>query len=206
MKKFGSAVILAGGKSSRMGFDKKDLIINNQRLLEKLVSNLREIFDEVILITNKENTLDIFDCVSEDIIESMGPMSGIYTGLNYASSKYVYFIACDMPIINYNYINYMKHTIEKNPSTLACVTRYENWIEPFNAFYSKELFPKIKDYLGSNRRSIYSFLKGVNTSYIEEEKAREFSVDFKMFYNLNTQSDVLDYTNYINHNNKKVGE
>ncbi|MEG2537979.1 MAG: molybdenum cofactor guanylyltransferase [Clostridium sp.] len=205
MNKFGTAVILAGGKSSRMGFDKKDLVINDMRLLEKLTHELRNAFSEVILITNKENTLYIFDYVSPDIIESMGPLSGIYTGLTYAKSKFVYFIACDMPIINYEYIEYMKQQIESDLSSVACVTRYENWIEPFNSFYSKDLAHKIKEYLDSNRRSIYSFLKENNTLYIDEEIARSFSNDFRMFYNLNTKEDVLDYTNYIN-NKKKVGE
>ncbi|MEF9951253.1 MAG: molybdenum cofactor guanylyltransferase [Clostridium sp.] len=206
MNKFGSAVILAGGKSSRMGFDKKDLVINNERLLEILTAELRQVFDEVILVTNNENNLNIFDFVTGDIIESMGPLSGIYTGLTFASSKYVYVIACDMPIVNREYINYMIKSLESNENAQSCVTRYEQWIEPFNGFYSKELALPIKEYLGSNRRSIYSFLKGVNTFYIDEDIARNFSQDFKMFYNLNTKDDVIDYKNYLNNNNKKVGE
>lgn len=197
MKKFGSAVILAGGKSSRMGFDKKDMCINNKPLMITLVENLRTIFDEVILITNKENKLDIFNKVSSDMVESSGPLSGIYTGLKLAKSKYVYFIACDMPVMYKDYILYMKSCLNDKGFD-ACVTRNKEWIEPFNAFYSKDIADNIKDFLSLNRRSIYGFVSTINTVYIDESKAKEYSKDFDMFYNLNTKEDV----NYYIHNIK----
>ncbi|KMT23096.1 molybdenum cofactor guanylyltransferase [Clostridium cylindrosporum] len=199
MKKFGSAVILAGGKSSRMGFDKKDMVINNERLLVSMVRKLRDIFDEIILITNNENSLNIFDKTSKDIIKSLGPLSGIYTGLSLASSEYVYFIACDMPVINKSYILYMIKQLE-NKNAEACVTRYNEWIEPFNAFYSKVVSTSIEEFLNNNRRSIYSLVSSLNTIYIEENIAREFSKDFEMFYNLNTKEDIDNYIKYNNEN------
>lgn len=198
MDKFGSAVILAGGKSSRMGFDKKNLIINNKRLLEILTIKLRTIFKEVILITNKSNNLDIFDNVSSDMIQSLGPLSGIYTGLKLAKSRYVYFIACDMPVLDESYINYMVDQLNNNVDAQVCITRYDKWIEPFNSFYSKDIADKIKDYLDTNRRSIYNFVKDLNTLYIDEDVARSFSEDFKMFYNLNTKEDINEFISYIN--------
>lgn len=196
MKKFGSAVILAGGKSSRMGFDKKNIIINNEFLLVSMVEKLREIFNEVILITNKENKLNIFDIVSKDIIESKGPLSGIYTGLKLASSKYVYFIACDMPIINKDYILYMKSCIDKEESD-AIVTKYQNWIEPFNAFYSKNISNLIEEYLNIDRKNIYGLIKKLYVIYISEKVARRYSENFEMFYNLNTRKDLEDFSRNI---------
>lgn len=192
MKKFGSAVVLAGGKSSRMGFDKKNMTINNELLLVSMVKKLRELFNEIILITNTGNTLDIFDIVSKDLIESKGPLSGIYTGLKLASSKYVYFIACDMPIINKDYIMYMKNCINNNKCE-AVVTKYENWIEPFNAFYSKDISYKIKEYLNIDKKNIYGLVKKLCAIYISEDDARKYSKDFEMFYNLNTKKDIEDF-------------
>lgn len=199
MKKFGSAVILAGGKSSRMGFDKKNMIINDEFLLVSMVKKLRTIFDEIILITNTENNLDIFDNVSKDIIESQGPLSGIYTGLNIASSEFVYFIACDMPIIDKNYIEHMKSCI-KNTEIDAVVTRCDNWIEPFNAFYSKSIVYTIKSFLETNQKSIFNLVKDINAIYIDECIAREYSKDFKMFCNLNTKEDIEIFLEYKSKN------
>jgi len=53
MKKFGTAVILAGGKSTRMGFDKQFLVINRRRLIDSLRKKLKKEFDEIVVVTNK---------------------------------------------------------------------------------------------------------------------------------------------------------
>ena len=195
MKRFGSAVILAGGKSSRMGFDKQNIVIHNQLLIECIVKKLRTIFDEIILITNTGTELKIFDKVSPDIIESQGPLSGIYTGLTLASSEYVYFIACDMPIINEEYIRYMEDLITNEAD--ACVTKYNEWIEPFNAFYKKGIKDIIKEYLSFNRRSIYNLVSNLNTLYIDEKTAIDYSENFEMFFNLNTKDDIKNYIENI---------
>lgn len=192
MKKFGSTVILAGGKSSRMGFDKKDLIINGEPLLVSMTRKLRKLFNEIILITNENNTLDIFDKVSKDLIESKGPLSGIYTGLKLSSSQYVYFIACDMPIIKENYILHMKECIEARECE-AVVTKYKGWVEPFNAFYSKDIMDKIKENLDMDRRNIYGLIEKLCAIYIDEKDARKYSEEFEMFYNLNTKKDIEEF-------------
>lgn len=50
---FKTAVILAGGKSSRMGFDKQFLRINKVRIMEKLIHELSKEFEDIIIVTNK---------------------------------------------------------------------------------------------------------------------------------------------------------
>lgn len=198
MKEFGTAVILAGGKSTRMGFDKQFLMINNKRLIDNLSKKLRKIFDEIIVVTNKsEYYLGFSDKVIEDIIVGKGPLSGIHAGLKSASSRYVYFLACDMPNINLDYIEYMKYKLaEKN--AMACITKYGNWIEPFNAFYSKEMVEYIEKHLMEDKRSVNSLLRKLPVCYIEEYDARRYSPNWNMFLNLNTKEELEDYLKTIN--------
>lgn len=197
MKKFGTAVILAGGKSIRMGFDKQLIKVNERRLMDNLVNKLRQEFNEVIIVTNKpEYYYGLCDKLTSDIIVGRGPLSGIHAGLNEASSELVYFIACDMPNINLDYIRYMKEII-RQIDACACVTQFGNWIEPFNAFYSKKLKDKIEKHLLDNRRSINSLLDKVEVQYISEEEARKFSPNWDMFLNLNTKEDLNAFLNNI---------
>lgn len=201
MKEFGTAVILAGGKSSRMGFDKQLLKINERRLIDSLRRKLKKLFDEIIVVTNKsEYYLGFSDKITKDIIVGKGPLSGIHAGLTVANSHYVYFIACDMPNINLDYIQYMKTQIE-GANVKACVTKYGEWIEPFNAFYSKGIIEDIEEHLTQNRRSVNSLLSKLKVHYIEEEKAREFSPNWDMFLNLNTKEELYDYLKTINSQN-----
>lgn len=193
---FGTAIILAGGKSSRMGFDKQFLKIKEKRVIDVVIDKLKEEFSEIIIVTNKpEEYKDSKHIVVSDIIKGQGPLSGLHVGLKHSKSKYAYFIACDMPNINIEYIKYMKQRIEKEKyGPMACVTTCTKFIEAFNAFYSKDLYEKIEDRLNDDKKSVNSLLKSVDTLFIEEEKTREFSPNWDMFINLNTQKELKKYT------------
>ncbi|RKD31641.1 molybdenum cofactor guanylyltransferase [Thermohalobacter berrensis] len=197
MKKFGSAVILAGGKSTRMGFDKQLLKLKKKRLISIIVEKLNKEFNEIIIVTNKLEYYKGFrNKVITDEIKQKGPLSGIHAGLKEAESKYVYFIACDMPNINLDYIRYMKKRIYKLDID-ACVTKLGEWIEPFNSFYSKDIVKDIECYLKDNRKAIYPLLKDLKTYYIEEKTARQFSPNWNMFLNLNTKKDLKKYVDLL---------
>jgi molybdopterin-guanine dinucleotide biosynthesis protein A len=187
--KFGSAVILAGGKSRRMGFDKQFLQIKDHYLLCWHGEQLATMFDQIIVVSN---TPELYRgtpfVVVSDELRHQGPLGGIHIGLKTALSQNVYFLACDMPNINLDYIRYMQHCVSQNHAP-ACVTRYGDWIEPFNAFYSRVLISSIEDYLGSGRHSLFDFLETCETLYIPEAEARQYSPDWKMFLNLNTRED-----------------
>jgi molybdopterin-guanine dinucleotide biosynthesis protein A len=194
MKRFGSAIILAGGKSTRMGFDKQLLRLRERSLIEGLIRRVGGSFDETIVVTNRpELYIGLADKITGDIIPDMGPLSGIHAGLSAASSEYSFVIACDMPQLNTKYIDYMMELLNKNES-MACITKFGDWIEPFNAFYSKALIDHIESFLMGGGKAVHRLLMNHNVEYIPEEVARGFSPDWGMFFNLNTREDLLKYT------------
>ncbi|MPW26685.1 NTP transferase domain-containing protein [Alkalibaculum sp. M08DMB] len=204
MKKFGTAIILAGGKSSRMGFDKQQLNVDNNRLINHIIHKLSKEFDEIIVVTNTPAYYSGLPCITvEDEIVQKGPLSGIHIGLKKSSSEYAYVIACDMPNIKFDYIKFMKDRINETKSD-ACITMFgTEWIEPFNGFYSKSILSDIESYLLRDRKSVFHLLKQVNCYYIDEVKAREYSPNWEMFLNLNTKEDLEKYVN--NSINKSIG-
>lgn len=193
MNDFGTAIILAGGKSTRMGFDKQLLEINQRRLMDSLVNKLKTEFDEIIIVTNKpEYYIGLSHKIITDKIPGKGPLSGIHAGLLEASSKYSFVVACDMPNVNMEYISYMMESMD-DTSLDGCVTRFLDNIEPFISFYSKDLIDKIEASLKEGRRSITSIFRHSNIKYIEENEARKFSPNWDMFLNLNTKEDLDRY-------------
>lgn len=190
MKKFKTAIILAGGKSSRMGFDKQLLKINERRLMDSLIQKLSREFEEIIIVTNRpELYIGLSHIITKDILEDKGALGGIHAGLNYSSSKYAFVIACDMPNVNMDYVRFMKDRLSESNS-FGCVTKFGNWIEPFGSFYSTDIINDIEKYLEIGRRSINVLLKSLNITYIEENAARKFSPNWDMFLNLNTKEDL----------------
>ena len=193
MKKFGTAIILAGGKSTRMGFDKQFLKIDERRLMDSIVHKLKEEFEEIIIVTNKpEYYIGLSHIITYDIIKDIGPLAGIHVGLKLSSSKYAFVVACDMPNINMDYVRYMKSAIA-HKDVDGCVTEFGDWIEPFSSFFSKEIVKDIEEHIKTNHRSINSLLKNLNIHYIKESKAREYSPNWGMFLNLNTKEDLNNY-------------
>ncbi|HLR20521.1 MAG TPA: molybdenum cofactor guanylyltransferase [Tissierellaceae bacterium] len=193
MKEFGTAIILAGGRSSRMGFDKQFLELGEERLILSVIQKLQEEFDEFIIVTNKpENYKDFPYKILTDKIIGGGPLSGIHSGLSESNSKHNFIIACDMPNINLDYIGYMKSCIKETDYD-GCITMYKNWIEPFNSFYSKNLVDNLEETILKREKKIYPFLKNHNIFYIEEDMARKYTPNWEIFLNLNTQEDLDEY-------------
>jgi len=193
-----TAVILAGGNSTRMNFDKKYLEINEEYLMNKNVNILLRYFENVVIISNdlKLNKFDFpFNVkVYKDDIRGCGPLGGIYTAINNINTDFIYVLACDMPNINVNYINYLKDIVNEF-NVDGVVTRFGDWIEPFNGIYSKTLLEDMKKYLNSGRKSIFGFIENEEFYYVEEIIARKFSPNWKMFENYNTELDLLKSIN-----------
>jgi len=190
LKACGSAAILCGGKSSRMGMDKSRIKINGKLLIQLIAEELNSVFDEIILIPDDLKKFSGFNYkVAEDLEKGCGPAGGIYTGLNAASSQYIFVTACDMPFVNTDYIRYMIDVIEKyNPDCV--ISRNGKWVEPLCAFYSKSLIDNFRQCISNKTYRLFEIIKDSNIYYVEEEKVRGFSSEMEMFININYLKDL----------------
>jgi molybdopterin-guanine dinucleotide biosynthesis protein A len=190
LKEFGTAVILCGGKSSRMGFDKSMIKIGEKLLIEFICERLKDIFDEIILIAEDKNKFGEFKFkVLEDLKKDFGPAGGIYTGLKYASSENVFFMACDMPVVNLEYIRLMKHILQKQHYE-GIVPRNNKWIEPLYAFYSKNLIMRFEKGINENNLVLHKIIKNSNIFYIPEHITKVYNKGLNMFTNMNFMRDL----------------
>ena len=188
MKK-SSAALLAGGQSRRMGFDKQRFHGGEERLFAHIVPTLTQRFEDVMVVTGRPEIYRGMGVRTvRDIIPGLGPLSGIHAAVCEAGSEYVYVIACDMPVIDLHYIDYMAQKLAVSRPD-ACVTRKGDWIEPFHAFYGKRSLPVMESDLRAGKSSVYYLLRKINTLYIPESEARRFSPDWSLFCNLNTPEE-----------------
>lgn len=190
-----TAILLAGGKSRRMGFDKRFIEIEKKTMVDYQVEKLYKAFSRVILVTDDKTLFSNCSCeVIQDEFEGIGVLGGLYTGLKHSASIYNYVLACDMPVINYNYIDYMRNLLQKSLKEYdGLVTKYGQWIEPFNAFYHKNLVDPLKYDIENGQKRLSLILKSCDVLYVEEEIARGFTSDWEMFTNLNSADDLKKY-------------
>lgn len=190
---FGTAAILAGGKSSRMGFDKQMLMEDGKRLLEKVIETLREEFSDIIVITAKPELYEGMGVrVFQDTYQDKGPLAGVHAALTHASSRYVYLLACDMPVVNLSFIRHMKERILETGSHI-CACKFNDRMETFNTFYSRDLLPDVTHRLETGNSSLFRFIYGNQTCVVEQEDAARFDKDLSMFTNINTRSEYEKY-------------
>ena len=200
MKQFETAAILAGGKSSRMGFDKQLLTVRDKLISQNIVESFYEMFSDIIIVTGSPdlyNTMQVRTCSDE--FSNMGPLAGIHVALKNTQSKYVYLLACDMPIINPRYIAYMEEKICETGAQI-CVSRRNGKIEPFNAFYSAELLEDAENRLKDGNSSLFKFIMSSNVYIVSEEEATLFDSDLEMYTNLNTQDEYKDFLQKVSKN------
>ncbi len=186
-----SAVILAGGESSRMGGrDKSQLIVGERTILEKSIESLKKVFSEIIIATNEKRDYAFPGVeVIRDEFKGCGPLAGIYSGLNCLRNKAGFFTACDMPFLHIGLIEILLDSFESRGCE-AVVPRYGGRIEPLWAVYKKELKESLREFLlNSESYSVKVFLKNVNVYYLDLEKGWDFG---NIFRNINTPEDLAE--------------
>ena len=133
-----SGVILAGGENKRFnGKNKGFCQINGQRIIDRIFSVFRRVFDDIILVTNSPELYLEWDCtIVTDIYPIRSSVTGIHTGLFYARHPYAFCSACDTPFLKKELIECVVSRIEPGMDLILPETQAGS--EPLCAVYSKK--------------------------------------------------------------------
>ena len=183
-----TGVILAGGKSKRMGTNKAFLEINGQRMIDQIVDIFKNTFEEGILVTNSPIEYLHLDLrIVTDLVPNKGALGGIFTGLFYASFHHIFVTACDMPFLNKGFIDYM---VSKAGNFDAVVPLSSDGLEPLHAIYSKRCIRHIETQLESDDLKITNFYPKVRVKEISHHEILSFDPKSSLFFNINTTEDM----------------
>jgi molybdopterin-guanine dinucleotide biosynthesis protein A len=186
-----SGVILSGGESSRMGVNKAFIEIQGKRIIDSIVKLLSILFPEVIIVTN--TPLD-YACINArivtDIFPQKGSLGGIYTGLFYSSHPYSLVVACDMPFLRREVIEYMTGKIGSND---VVIPHLSDGYHPLHAIYSRRCLPFMERLIEKDDLRIVNFFKKVRVKEVSGKELSRVDPDFSSFININTPEDVRRY-------------
>jgi molybdopterin-guanine dinucleotide biosynthesis protein A len=184
-----STIVLAGGHSHRLGQDKALLPWRGRTLIEYIVSQLKAISDDVLVITGPQvRYRELVDVpIFADAIKGAGPMGGLYTGLTHARYDYSFVAACDMPLLSRAVIDLLRE--ELDGSAWAIVPKIADYRVPTLAIYHKKSLSVIERLLAQGRTSLQELLDAIPTKIISEQKLRQIDPALRSFFNLNTPED-----------------
>ena len=187
-----TGIILAGGKSIRMGKDKGTCSFNNKPLVEYAIEALKPFCGEILISANNIESYEKYAFkVVPDQISSIGPLGGIYTCLQKSGNKHNIILSCDTPFITSELIRYIIENIDADNEVVAPLHQH-NFIEPLCAYYSKNLIPEIHECIENKDYKLLRLLKSVKMKTLEIDSRLKFFTP-KLFNNLNTPEDLLKF-------------
>ena len=193
-----TAIILAGGKSSRMGTNKSLLKIGEKTIIERLRDLLQSMYKDVILITNDPDDYKFLDLsIYEDIFRHRGPLAGIHSGLKHSKTDLNFIISCDLPFMTMEMINYL---IEYKTNKIITVAKADGFIQQLAGKYSKEcLSPSekiLKEVVNNENRdavqkkrkcNVLRLIDTVRAQIIPAESLPFYTED--LYFNMNRTED-----------------
>lgn len=189
MRKSMTALLLAGGKSSRMGTDKGLIKIDGKiTIVERIIGQLRNLFDEIIIVSNNPAPYRKFEAkVVEDLIKGKGPLGGIFSGLSFSTSDHSFVVGCDMPFLHPPLIEYI---IGKPQEYDVVIPERNGRFESLFARYSKSVLPTLFTHLIKEELRIQDILKKLHLLKISLEEVERFDPGHRSFFNINTKEDL----------------
>lgn len=190
-----TAVVLAGGRSSRMGQNKALLQLGQRTMIERVVDTLEEIFEEIIVVTDTPQVYKMLKDVKfindRMDMEEKNSLIGLYSGLDESKNPYVFVVACDMPFLNRNVIKYMIDLLEDEDDVL--IPFLDGHYQSLHAIYGKRCLPEFEKFLKSGQYKISRILEGVNVKQINKEDIIKKDPSLLCFENINTYEQYLQY-------------
>lgn len=190
-----SVIILAGGKSRRMGHKNKPFLkFGNISFIEVTLNKLSN-FDDVIIVTNDpDDYAHLGVRVVKDILPHEGPLGGIYTGLRYAKYDNAVVVPCDTPFIDPGVIEYIASKACEYDGVVPFVDGY---YQPLCAAYSKECIELFETSLNNGITKIIDLYHQMNMYYISKDEIEVYGNYDYMFLNINTPEDYDKYISKI---------
>ncbi len=186
-----TGVLLAGGKSRRMGQDKRTLVLDGETLFNRALDVLVEIFPEVIVVLGLEDFPVHNDTVRvvNDLIPNRAAAGGLYTGLFYATQQRVFVVACDMPYLNLDVIRFMASISSRFDITLA---ELAHGLQTMHAIYSKRCLSHLEQMVKSENLRVQNLLdeSSLEIRKVLESEILPYDNHLLSFMNVNSPADL----------------
>jgi molybdopterin-guanine dinucleotide biosynthesis protein A len=193
-----SALIVSGGKSTRMGRDKKFLEMGGRTFIEIATDVAREVADEIIIVVGSKEqmedtgALEIKDAkIVVDVKEGLGPVMGVLTGLHAAKGEWAVVMPTDAPMMNGEVF---KHMIDMKEGYDAVVPISGYFLEPMFAVYRRDVMIEACTSaleVEGERASLHNIVRGLEkVNYIPVEDFKKYDRELLTFYNVNTPEDL----------------
>jgi molybdopterin-guanine dinucleotide biosynthesis protein A len=182
-----TAIILAGGRSSRMGTAKALLPFAGEPLIVHNVRKLQPIFSDIVVVAAPGQPLPVLPArVIHDEDAYQGPVGGIYYGLRAIADDFAFVISCDAPFASIPLIHELVRLRTRHD---IVVPQWGGRPQPLFAVYRTTVLPVLAAQLAAGELRPVSLFEKVTTRIVQEEEIRRFDPAGDSFINMNTPGE-----------------
>ena len=183
-----TAIILAGGRSSRMGSDKAFLKIGGAVIIEREITALKKVFRDVVVVVSDSKKYDLKSVrIVEDIIKDYGPLGGLHAGLMASGTIKNFVTACDMPFLNEDVIRYV---MGMSGGRDIVVPKIDGKLHPLFGVYSKACIPVIEEMVKEGLHRVSGLYDRLETRFISKKAIEKLDTEVKSIININTKEEL----------------
>ncbi len=194
-----TGIILAGGKSSRMGSEKGLIQYQGKAMIVYAIELLKPLCNELLISANSDAYHHLGYQVVADEIPDAGPMGGIYSCMKQAKNEVCLVLSCDMPLIQ---VEALTVILEYIADFDAALPRHgDGFYEPLCAAYRKSLIPAFEKRIRAKTFKMLDLIKNCEANILtvsEDSKLKP-----SLFYNINSKKDLMFLEDKINTSNLK---
>jgi len=190
-----TGIILAGGKSSRMGEDKGLVLLNGKPMIQYVVEALKEVVSDISIISNNESYHKFGIPVYSDIIKDKGPVGGIYTGLYYSTTELNFCISCDVPMISSDFIFWL---LNRSGNAFVTLPMYKDKVHQIIGVYSKQVLSNFQESVEKGHLKLSQVNNDMACEIIDIEKEYA-NFDELIFSNINTKNELTSIAHESKH-------
>jgi molybdopterin-guanine dinucleotide biosynthesis protein A len=183
------AVVLAGGRSSRMGADKSTLAFCGARMIDRVTRILSQLTDRIVVVARAGHGLDdVSGTVIHDEEPFAGPLPALVAGLRATGAERALVVACDMPFLNAPLLMHLIAAPGENDDAAIPLTLAGP--EPLHALYRDCAIEPLLAALAAGERSLRGAVERLTVRWVPEEDWRPIDPDGRSFLNVNTPDEL----------------
>lgn len=180
-----TAIVLCGGRSTRMGQDKGALSFGAETMLDRIIRIAGTVSSGVIVVGRRgQPGVTVFDA-----IEDQGPLSGIVAGLSASTSDLNLVIACDMPLIQ---PSVLQRLIVAVGDADVCVAVTDGHASALCGVYRSRVATVAQSLFDSGERRVMPLLDRVQTKRVDAALLRDIDPDLETFVSVDTPEKYAD--------------
>jgi len=184
-----TGVILAGGQSRRMGFNKAEAEMHGETMLTQMVDKLKEVTPTIVVSSGSITYPNLSWPQIPDEYPQRGPLGGIHSVLKVSTTSLNLVVSCDIPLVSVSLLKYIVSKAEGSGALITVPVDHDGQLQMMCAVYRKDILPFLEQQIDAHAFKMKDLLDLVSVDYVKISREHPLYQEHA-FMNVNNPSNL----------------